>query len=458
MSLVDANIFRAYDIRGVVETALTPSTVELIGKAFGTKAQQKNQKSVCVGYDGRLTNTLLRDALVKGLLSTGCDVIDVGLVATPILYFSTYHFNTGTGIMITGSHNPPEYNGLKMMLGQDTLHGDTIQDLYHCIVNGSFAEGNGKLREENIIDTYIERITSDVKVKKPIKVAVDCGNGAAGVAAEQLFNGLGLEPVYLFCDVDGNFPNHHPDPSKEKNLVDLQSAIKEHNLELGLAFDGDGDRLGVIDKDGKIIWPDRQMILYAEDVLSRAQGEPIIYDVKCSTRLKAAIQDAGGVPTMSQTGHSLIKAKMKETNAPLAGEMSGHIFFKERWYGFDDGLYCAARLLEILGNSELSPTEIFAQIPDSISTPELNIQFEEGEHKVFIDKFIATAKFKDAEVITIDGIRAEFADGWGLVRGSNTTPSLVIRFEADNDAALERIKDDFRSQMLATDATIALPF
>ncbi len=455
---VDANIFRAYDIRGIVKTALTPSTVELIGKAFGSQAQDKNLDSVCVGYDGRLSNTLLRDALVKGILSTGCDVIDIGLVATPILYFATYHFNTGTGIMITGSHNPPEYNGLKMMLGQDTLHGESIQALYQRIIKEDFVSGEGKVRTENIIDTYIERITGDVKVSKPIKVAVDCGNGAAGVAAEKLFDGLGLEPTYLFCDVDGTFPNHHPDPSKEENLIDLQQTIKVEGLDLGLAFDGDGDRLGVIDKDGKIIWPDRQMILYAEDVLSRAKGEPIIYDVKCSTRLKAAISNAGGVPTMSQTGHSLIKAKMKETKAPLAGEMSGHIFFKERWYGFDDGLYCAARLLEILSQSELSPTEVFAQIPDSFSTPELNIKFEEGEHKKFIDKFIEVSKFDNAEVITIDGIRAEFADGWGLVRGSNTTPSLVIRFEADNEAALERIKEDFRSQMLATDATITLPF
>ena len=455
---VDPNIFRAYDIRGIVETALTPATVELIGKAYGTHAQRQQQQTVCVGYDGRLSNTLLRDALVKGLTATGCDVIDIGLVATPILYFATYHFNCGSGIMITGSHNPPEYNGLKMMLGQNTLHGKHIQALYQTILDNDFVAGQGTVKQENILDAYVKRISDDVKIDRALKVGIDCGNGAAGAVAENLFNQLGIEPVYLFTEVDGTFPNHHPDPSKEKNLIDLQNAIKAHGLDIGLAFDGDGDRLGVIDKNGKIIWPDRQMILYARDVLSRAQGEPIIYDVKCSTLLKAAIKDAGGHPTMSKTGHSFIKAKMKEENAPLAGEMSGHIFFKERWYGFDDGLYCAARLLEILAKQDKTPTEVFAEIPDSYSTPELNVQFEEGQHKVFIEKFIATATFDDAEVITIDGIRAEFADGWGLVRGSNTTPSLVIRFEAKSEQALERIKQAFRAQMLATDATITLPF
>ncbi|MBN1379266.1 MAG: phosphomannomutase/phosphoglucomutase [Gammaproteobacteria bacterium] len=455
---IPAAIFRAYDIRGIVSDALTPEVVERIGQAFGSEAAAQGQQTVVIGRDGRLSSPILAKALAAGLQRAGRDVVDIGLVPTPVLYFATYFLNTGTGIMITGSHNPPDYNGLKMMIDGNTLFGDDIQKLRIRIENGDIIDGEGEFTEQDVVQDYIQHIVGDVKLGRPIKFAVDCGNGAAGDVAVKLFKAFGLEPIELFCDVDGTFPNHHPDPSKEENLVDLRNTIAENNLELGLAFDGDGDRIGVVDGDGNVIWPDRQMILYARDILKRNSGATIVFDVKCSKHLRSAIVEAGGKPVMSKTGHSFIKLTLKKTGALLGGEMSGHIFFKERWFGFDDALYSAIRLLEILSHVEQSPQEIFAALPNSVNTPELNIKFAEGEHYEFIEQFIAKAKFKDAEIVSIDGIRADFADGWGLVRASNTTPSLVMRFEADTHDALQRIQDQFREQMLKINPDLSLPF
>ena len=455
---IDASIFRAYDIRGVVADALTPEACEQIGRAFGSEALARGQKTVNLARDGRLSGPDLIAALSKGIQSTGCDVINIGMVPTPVLYFSTYHLDTGTGIMVTGSHNPPEYNGLKMMIAGDTLFGDGIQELYQRLVNDDLASGEGGYSEKDIMDAYLDRILGDVKLSRKMRIASDCGNGVAGVCATQLFTRLGCEVEELFTEVDGNFPNHHPDPAKVENLEDIRAVVKKEKLELGLAFDGDGDRVGVIDDKGQIIWPDRQMILYSRDILDRNPGARIIYDVKCSTLLPKAISEAGGEPEMWKTGHSFVKARIKETGAALGGEMSGHIFFKERWYGFDDALYSAARLLEILSRDERPVSEIFGEIPDSVNTPELGIKFEEGEHHKFMQAFIENAKFDGAKLTTIDGIRADFDKGWGLVRASNTTPSLVIRFEADSQSDLEQIQENFRTAMLNVNPNIDLPF
>ena len=455
---IDASIFRAYDIRGVVADALTPEACEQIGRAFGSEALARGQKTVNLARDGRLSGPDLIAALSKGIQSTGCDVINIGMVPTPVLYFSTYHLETGTGIMVTGSHNPPEYNGLKMMIGGDTLFGDGIQDLYKRLVNDDLASGDGGYSETDVMDAYLDRILGDVKLSRKMRIASDCGNGVAGVCATQLFERLGCEVEELFTEVDGTFPNHHPDPAKVENLEDIRAVVKKESLELGLAFDGDGDRVGVIDDKGQIIWPDRQMILYSRDILDRNPGARIIYDVKCSTLLPKAISEAGGEPEMWKTGHSFVKARIKETGAALGGEMSGHIFFKERWYGFDDALYSAARLLEILSRDDRPVSEIFGEIPDSVNTPELGIKFAEGEHHKFMQAFIENAKFDGAKLTTIDGIRADFEKGWGLVRASNTTPSLVIRFEADSQSDLEQIQASFRTAMLDVDSKIDLPF
>lgn len=458
MSNINPAIFKMYDIRGIVATDLTADTVRLVGQAFATECLKQNVNEVCIGRDGRLHSKELSIALTEGLNAGGCDVIDVGMVPTPVLYFSTHYLNTGTGIMVTGSHNPPEYNGLKMSMAGKTLYGDDITGLYDLIESGDFNKGSGSYREEALLDKYLDRIVTDIKLARPMKVAVDCGNGVAGVIATELFTKLGCEVTELFCDVDGNFPNHHPDPSKLENLKDVCAAIKEHDLELGLAFDGDGDRVGVIDDKQNVIWPDRQMILYSEDVLSRAPGALIIYDIKSSYNLGKEITKMGGKELMWKTGHSLIKAKMKETGAALAGEMSGHIFFKERWYGFDDGLYSAARMLEILSNKEGTTSEIFNALPDSCNTPEIQITFEEGEHHTFMEKFKSTASFENADISTIDGMRVTWAKGWGLIRPSNTTPCLVLRFEAEDENSLTEVQNTFREQILATDNSINLNF
>ena len=455
---ITKDIFRAYDIRGIVETALTPDAVQQIGQAFATEALSQGQKTVVIGRDGRLSSPELAQRLSQGLRAGGCDVIDIGMVPTPVLYYATHKLETGTGIMVTGSHNPPQYNGLKMLIAGNTLYGDSIKALYHKIVEGRMNSGEGRHTDQDVLPDYLDTIVNDIKLDKPLNIAVDCGNGVAGVCATELFTRLGCNVTELFCDVDGNFPNHHPDPSKPENLVDLQNAMKENALDIGLAFDGDGDRVGILDDKQNILWADRQMMLYAADVLKRKPGAQIIYDIKSTTNLDTVIRELGGEPLMWKTGHSFIKAKMKETGAELAGEMSGHIFFKERWFGFDDGLYSAARMLEILSQHSETSSEIFEKLPDSFNTPELQINFEEGEHYKFMENFISNSTFENADIITIDGIRVNYANGWGLIRPSNTTPCLVLRFEANDEKTLNEIQNTFREKILAIDNTLSLPF
>jgi len=454
------SIFRAYDIRGVVGKTLTEEIVRAIGRAIGSEAFDQGQQTLVVGYDGRTSSPDLAAALAEGLRATGRDVIDIGRVPTPVLYFATHFLDTGSGVMVTGSHNPPDYNGLKIMIGGETLFGERIAALRERIEAGKFTTGEGAFQSMEMIDEYIRRVSEDVPVAlgNSFKVVVDCGNGVAGVVAPKLLQALGHDVIELYCEVDGNFPNHHPDPSQPENLRDLIAAVKEHDADLGLAFDGDGDRLGVVDPSGAIIWPDRQMMLYARDVLSRNPGAEIIFDVKCSSRLPKVIKKLGGKPLMWKTGHSFIKNKLQETGAPLAGEMSGHIFFKERWYGFDDGIYTAARLLEILTGFKQKPAAIFAKLPNGVSTPELRLDFAEGEHLRFMEKLGKGEQFGEARVTTIDGLRVDYPDSWGLVRASNTTPSLVLRFEADTNEALDGVKNRFREVLLAIDPRLELPF
>jgi len=455
---ISKEIFRAYDIRGIVETALTPDAVRQIGQAFASEALAQGQTKVVIGRDGRLSSPELSGALSEGLRAGGCDVIDVGMVPTPVLYYATHKLQTGTGVMVTGSHNPPQYNGLKMLVAGNTFYGDDIQSLYHRIMEDDLNNGQGEYRQVDVIPDYIDTIDADIELARPLKIAVDCGNGVAGVLAVELFTRLGCELTELYCDVDGTFPNHHPDPSKPENLEDIKKAIADNGLDLGLAFDGDGDRVGIIDDKLNIIWADRQMMLYAADVLERKPGALIIFDIKSSTNLANYIEQHGGNALMWKTGHSFIKAKMKETGAELAGEMSGHIFFKERWFGFDDGLYSAARMLEILSKHDRAPSEVFAELPDSFNTPELQIQFEEGEHYRFMETFKQQADFGSADMVTIDGMRVNFPEGWGLIRPSNTTPCLVLRFEANSAAALDEIKARFRREILKQDNSLELPF
>lgn len=455
---ISEDIFRAYDIRGVVENALTPDAVQQIGQAFATEALSQGQKTVVIGRDGRLSSPELAQRLSQGLRAGGCDVIDIGMVPTPVLYYATHKLKTGTGIMVTGSHNPPQYNGLKMLIDGNTLYGDGIKALYQMIVEGRVNSGEGTHTEQDVVPDYLDTIVNDIKLKKPLNIAVDCGNGVAGVLATELFTRLGCNVTELFCDVDGNFPNHHPDPSKPENLIDMQNVMKENALDIGLAFDGDGDRVGILDDKQNILWADRQMMLYAADVLKRKPGALIIYDIKSTSNLESVIKNLGGEPLMWKTGHSFIKAKMRETGAELAGEMSGHIFFKERWFGFDDGLYSAARMLEIVSQHDETSSTIFNALPDSFNTPELQIDFAEGEHYKFMEKFIEQASFENANTVTIDGIRVNFANGWGLVRPSNTTPCLVLRFEANDEKTLSDIQNIFRQQLLAVDSTLSLPF
>lgn len=451
-------IFKAYDIRGIVDETLTPNIVYAIGKSLGSEAKKLNQKTFAVARDGRLSGPLLLQSLIDGILSTGIDVVNVGRVPTPVLYFATYFLNTRCGVMLTGSHNPPNYNGLKMVLDDTTLSGDTIQALKQRVLNNDFEYGEGSYSEVDVSDEYIKQIVDDIKLDKPLKIAVDAGNGVAGELAPKLFRALGCEVTELFCEIDGNFPNHHPDPSQPDTLVDLIKTVTNEKSDVGFGFDGDGDRLGVIAPSGEIIWPDRQMILYARDILERNPGAEIIYDIKCSVNLGKAISEAGGKPLMWKTGHSLVKAKLKETGAPLAGEMSGHIFFKERWYGFDDALYTGARLLEIMAKSELSTNEIFSSLPDTVNTPELKLEMNEGEHFLFMDKLIANANFEGAKITDIDGIRADFENAWGLVRASNTTPCLVIRFEGNTQESMSEVQEKFRALFMSLDNTLDLPF
>lgn len=454
---VPPEIFKAYDIRGIVETALTPEVTEVIGRAIGSEARERGVSAIAIGRDGRLSGPALAAALARGIQASGVDVIDIGMVATPMLYFATYHLGTLSGVSVTGSHNPPEYNGLKIMLGGDTLSGEAIQALRARIESGNLASGAGRYSTRDIREDYLQRITSDIKLARPLKVIVDCGNGVPGATAPELYRRLGCSVRELYCEVDGTFPNHHPDPSNPHNLEDVIDTLKTEG-DIGFAFDGDGDRLGVVTKSGKIIYPDRQLMLFAADVLERNPGAEIIFDVKSTRKLYAWIRERGGKPTMWKTGHSFIKKKLKDSGAPLAGEMSGHVFFKERWYGFDDAMYAGARLLEILSRHP-DIGAVLEQLPDAVSTPELHVKTAEGENYTLIDKLKATAKFDGAEeLITIDGLRVEYKDGFGLARPSNTTPVVVLRFEADDDAALKRIQEDFRRALRAVKPDIALPF
>jgi phosphomannomutase/phosphoglucomutase len=451
-------IFKAYDIRGIVGKTLTATIVERIGQAVGSEARARGRDAIAIGRDGRLSGPELVAALARGINQAGCNVIDIGCVPTPVLYFATQHLGTESGISVTGSHNPPEYNGLKIMLAGETLSGAAIQALRQRLLDGDLTHGSGKVTREDVREAYLARITSDVKLARKMRIAIDCGNGVAGELAPALMRRLGCEVTELFCEIDGNFPNHHPDPAHPENLQDLIKTVTQGGYDVGLAFDGDGDRLGVISPDGHIIWPDRQLILYARDVLSRHPGAEIIFDVKCSRTVEAAIRAAGGKATMWKTGHSFIKAKLKETGALLAGEMSGHVFFKERWYGFDDGLYTAARLLELLSRDLRPVQEVFANLPNTVNTPELNVKFAEGEHYKAIEELIKVAAFPDGKVTTIDGLRVDFPDGFGLVRASNTTPVWVLRFEADNPPALARIQNRFRELIHRIRPGLALPF
>ena len=464
--MISKSIFKAYDIRGVIGKTLDADTARSIGRAFGSEIRAQGGDAVVVARDGRLSGPDLIAALAEGLRSAGVDVVNIGMVPTPVGYFAaSVPLKLPTGeravdscIVVTGSHNPPDYNGFKMVLRSAAIYGEQIQALHQRIVDDNFSAGNGSYTEYDIADEYIARIVSDIKPARPMKIVVDTGNGVAGGLAPRLFKALGCELVELFTDIDGTFPNHHPDPAHPENLQDVIRALKETDAEIGFAFDGDGDRLGVVTKDGQIIYPDRQLMLFAQEVLSRNPGAQIIYDVKCTRNLAKWVREQGGEPLMWKTGHSLVKAKLRETGAPLAGEMSGHVFFKDRWYGFDDGLYTGARLLEILSRVK-DPSQLLNDLPNSLSTPELQLKLEEGENFELIARLQKEAKFEGADdVVKIDGLRVEYPDGFGLARSSNTTPVVVMRFEADSEAALKRIQEDFRRVIVAVKPDAELPF
>jgi phosphomannomutase/phosphoglucomutase len=455
---IPAEICRASAIRGIVGRSLTAEGVRDIGCALGSVGRERGAATFAVCRDGRLSGPELADALMEGLVSAGANAIDIGMGPTPLAYFAAHHLGCGSCVAVSGSHNPPQYNGLKMVVGGDALYGDDIQDLRKRIEQRKFATGSGKKTTADVLDAYVERIAGDVKLARKFHVAIDCGNGVAGMLAPRLFKRLGCEVTELFCEVDGTFPNHHPDPAQPENLVELIKTLKTGKAELGLAFDGDGDRLGVVTKDGEIIFADRQLMLLAKDVLSRNPGAEIIYDVKSTRLLAPWIERHGGKPLLWKTGHSLIKAKLKETGALLAGEMSGHTFFKERWYGFDDALYGGARLLEVLSR-EPDANAALKNLPNAPSTPELHWALEEGEPHALVAKLQKGKPFPGAErVVTVDGVRVEYADGFGLARASNTTPNIVMRFEADNAAALERIKGEFRAALQPLKPDAPLPY
>ena len=455
---LSSEIFRAYDIRGIVDQTLTESAVYWIARAFGSEAVERGISTVVVGRDGRLSGPRLLPIILRGLVDTGINVINIDLVPTPELYFATHYFNTGTGIMLTGSHNPPDYNGLKMMMSGKTLSGDEILGLKHRIEEQAFVSGKGAVRAQTIHEPYRERIASCIQLNRPLKVVVDTGNGAAGVIVPQVLEAIGANVIPLFCDVDGRFPNHHPDPSNPKNMRVLIDTVLAEKADIGLAFDGDGDRLGMVTEKGEIIWADRQLMLLAQDVLSRHPGAKIIYDVKCSSLLAEVIKQAGGEPIMAQTGHSLIKAKMRETGALLGGEMSGHFFFQEDWYGFDDGCYAAARLLAMIALQSKPVSSFFDALPNAVNTPEIHIPLDDHKKFIFVKALIEKGNFPGGHLITLDGLRVEYSYGWGLVRVSNTTPNLVCRFEADTQENLQKIQLQFKEQMQAIDKNCGIPF
>ena len=459
---IQKEIFRSYDIRGVVGKTLTPSVVYQIGQALGTLIKQRSTPALALGRDGRLSGASLSEALAQGVLSTGCNVIDIGQVPTPLLYFATHHLGIPNGVMITGSHNPSDYNGLKMVIDHQALHSEDIQTLYQLTQAPTKYQGApGQFSQTDLLDAYLHEVLARTSpLKRPLSIVVDAGNGVAGAVAPRLYQELGCSVIPLFCEVDGHFPNHHPDPGQPQNLKSLQEAVLFHKADLGLAFDGDGDRLGVIDDSGKIIWPDRQLLLFAQDLLSRYPKASVLFDVKCSRHLSPFIQAHGGTPLLWKTGHSLIKAKMRETGALLGGEMSGHFFFKERWFGFDDALYAGAQLLSLLSCTPPSAcsAELFAGLPESQSTPELQVVVPENKKFVIMEQLIHQAHFPDGTVITLDGLRVDFPDGFGLIRPSNTTPCFILRFEGDDMDALQRIQIRFKRLLLSVYPEAVMPF
>ncbi|KTD20318.1 phosphomannomutase/phosphoglucomutase [Legionella londiniensis] len=455
---VTKSVFRAYDIRGVIGEQLDENSFYSIGKAISCRLAGINQSSIFLARDGRLSSEALARALRQGLLDSGIDVFDLGEVPTPLMYFATHTQGIDCGLMVTGSHNPADYNGIKMVLQGSTLANDEIDLLYELHQSAKQLSGAGRYKALDLIGPYCQRIVSDIKLGRPLKVVVDCGNGIAGPIAPELIKRLGCEVIPLYCEVDGTFPNHHPDPTVEANLLDLKAMVLQHQADIGLAFDGDADRLGVVTNEGELVWPDRLMMLYACDILKNNPGSTIVFDVKCSAHLARVIAEKGGVAKMCPTGHSLVKKFMRQEQAELAGEMSGHIFFKNRWYGFDDALYSACRLLEILSYSRESVSEQFQRIPDSINTPEIKIPLPDEEKFIFMRRFSEQASFPEASLITVDGVRVEFEKGWGLIRASNTTPCLVARFEAIDTASLHEIQALFKTQLLAVDKSLAIPF
>ena len=458
-TLVPNKIFRSYDIRGVVGESLTPDGVYQIGRALGTEAKSLGEQTVVVARDGRNSSADFRNSLIEGLRDSGCDVLDVGMVPTPVLYFATHYLDSRSGVMITGSHNPPEYNGLKIVLNGKTLCGDAIQSIRNRVESQEYESGEGVLQSMEIIPDYIRRVGEEVPVTfDALKVVVDCANSVPGIVAPHILRAIGHDVVELYCDVDGDFPNHHPDPSQPKNLEDLIEAVQREEADIGLAFDGDGDRLGVVDNEGNIIWPDQQLMLFARSILAQNPGAKVVYDVKCSTSLPADIEAQGGEALMSPTGHSIIKQKMEESGALLAGDLSGHIFFKDRWYGFDDALYAAARILEIIVESDRAASELFAELPGGVVTPEIHIPLDEEQHQTAMEKILSAVNFEDAKITTLDGLRADFSDSWGLIRPSNTVPALVLRFEGENDAALEAVKEKFRQLLQAAGTNLEVSF
>lgn len=455
---ISPSIFRAYDIRGIVAETLTAEVIYTLGLTIGSEAQVREQKKIIIGRDGRLSGLAFSQALAQGILDSGCDVIDIGAAPTPALYFATHYLQINSGVMLTGSHNPANYNGLKIVLAGHTLSGDEIQNLYHRIMREDFIFGRGNISYQEIINDYITYITNDVQLAKPLKIVIDCGNGITGKVAPLLFENLGCKVINLFTEIDGNFPNHHPDPSQPENLETLIATVLQNKADIGLAFDGDGDRLGVVTNTGEIIWPDRQLMAFASDILPRYPNAEIIFDVKCTRHLPDVIKKYQGKPLMWKTGHSFIKEKIRELSAPLAGEMSGHIFFRDRWFGFDDGMYAGARLLEILAKNSLTADKFFQQFPNSVNTPELKLPIAEELKFIFIEKFINVVKFNEGSISTIDGLRVDFSNGFGLLRASNTSPYLILRFEADTANNLQKIQELFRQQLLQFDSKLKLPF
>ena len=447
MKITNPEIFKAYDIRGIVGKSLNVDITRQIGRAIGTEALESGNKKIVVGRDGRLSGPLIASALSGGICETGCSVIDLGMVPTPLTYFANNKFMTGSAVSVTGSHNPPDYNGLKIVINSHTLSGERIQSLKKRVQNEDFSSGSGTIEKHDIVNLYLEEITRNIKIARPMRVVTDCGNGVAGLIAPRLLRSIGCQVTELYSDINGNFPNHHPDPSVPDNLNDLVSKVSSTKADIGIAFDGDGDRLGVVTGAGEIVWPDRQMILFARDILLTNPGAKIIFDVKCSRLLPRIITDAGGEAIMWKTGHSFIKEKIKDTNAALGGEMSGHIFFNDRWYGFDDAIYSAARLCELLSRFSGTPAEVFAAIPDTFNTPEIRIEMNEGEHHLFISELIKDTDFSGGTICNIDGVRVDYEDGFGLARASNTTPTVILRFEADTKDALNRIKSVFHEKI-----------